>query len=415
VTTNSGFAPLIAPETAAPSGFAGSVREDRAQEAVVQARRPANRGRARARVQPAAGTREFSRPAHAAWHDNFLHPHDFAQTVHREVRRTERSGAPLSIVQYQLKRGAIDDPQNFEQLLAMLLGCKRETDMLGVVGVDTFALLCPDTDDEGARGVVNKIAPLVADLPVVSMSATYPDHLFDSMSRESSTGPTFHSFIVPNAQAKHVGTYRLKNALDIALALAALTILAPFMLFVALMVKLTSRGPVIFKQQRLGKGGVPFTFYKFRSMVVNGDDRIHREYTEKLIRAAEGAPPSAAPDESFKMRADPRITRFGRFIRTTSIDELPQLFNVLKGDMSMVGPRPCIPYEAAHYEPWHLRRILAAKPGITGVWQVEGRSRVSFSEMVRMDLRYIRDCSLALDLRILVKTVAVVIRCDGAS
>ncbi len=109
------------------------------------------------------------------------------------------------------------------------------------------------------------------------------------------------------------------------------------------------------------------------------------------------------------------MTKVGAWLRRTSLDELPQLVNVLKGDMSMVGPRPCIPYEAENYEPWHLRRILAAKPGITGVWQVEGRSKVTFSEMVRMDLRYIRECSLALDLKILMKTVAVVIRCDGAT
>jgi lipopolysaccharide/colanic/teichoic acid biosynthesis glycosyltransferase len=114
------------------------------------------------------------------------------------------------------------------------------------------------------------------------------------------------------------------------------------------------------------------------------------------------------------MKADPRVTRIGKIIRMTSIDELPQRFTVLKGDMSMVGPRPPIPYEATHYEPWHLRRILTGKPGITGLWQVEGRSRVTFSEMVRMDLRYIRDCSLSLDLKILLKTFAVVIRCDGA-
>ena len=115
------------------------------------------------------------------------------------------------------------------------------------------------------------------------------------------------------------------------------------------------------------------------------------------------------------MQADPRITRIGRLIRKTSLDELPQLFNVLRGDMSMVGPRPPLPYETAQYLPWHLRRILAVQPGITGLWQVEGRSRVSFNDMVRMDLRYIRECSLLLDLKILFKTVSVVLRCEGAA
>ena len=114
------------------------------------------------------------------------------------------------------------------------------------------------------------------------------------------------------------------------------------------------------------------------------------------------------------MKFDPRVTRVGRFIRKASIDELPQLYNVLRGDMSLVGPRPPLPYEAEQYEPWHLRRVLESKPGITGLWQIEGRSRVSFDEMVRMDLRYIQNQSLWLDLKILLKTVVVVVRCEGA-
>jgi lipopolysaccharide/colanic/teichoic acid biosynthesis glycosyltransferase len=150
-------------------------------------------------------------------------------------------------------------------------------------------------------------------------------------------------------------------------------------------------------------------------MVVDGDDRIHREYMARLIRTGQGdAPAEDSESPSYKMKADPRITRIGRFIRMSSIDELPQLFNVLKGDMSMVGPRPPIPYEAAHYEPWHLQRVLSAKPGITGLWQVAGRSRVTFTEMVRMDLRYVRNCSLRFDLKLLLRTIAVVLRCEGA-
>ncbi len=124
-------------------------------------------------------------------------------------------------------------------------------------------------------------------------------------------------------------------------------------------------------------------------------------------------PTDAKPE--YKLRSDPRVTSIGRFIRKTSIDELPQFFNVLKGDMSLVGPRPPIAYETAQYQPWHLRRVMTAKPGITGLWQVEGRGRVSFSEMVRMDVRYVRDCSFVLDLKLLFKTILVVLRCDGAA
>jgi lipopolysaccharide/colanic/teichoic acid biosynthesis glycosyltransferase len=160
---------------------------------------------------------------------------------------------------------------------------------------------------------------------------------------------------------------------------------------------------------------VPFTFYKFRSMWSDVDDRIHRDFVVGLIREGDVQPaPPGSRANPYKLSGDARITRVGRFIRKTSIDELPQLFNVLRGDMSLVGPRPPLPYEAANYEPWHLRRILGIQPGLTGLWQVEGRSRVGFNEMVRMDLRYLRKCSFGLDLRILLRTVRVVLMCDGA-
>jgi lipopolysaccharide/colanic/teichoic acid biosynthesis glycosyltransferase len=149
-------------------------------------------------------------------------------------------------------------------------------------------------------------------------------------------------------------------------------------------------------------------------MRTDADDSIHRDFVANLIRRDEAAGLANGTTATFKIKADPRITPIGRFIRRSSIDELPQLFNVLKGEMSLVGPRPPIPYEAAQYQPWHLRRVVSVKPGMTGIWQVEGRSRVPFNEMVRMDLRYIRECSLALDLQLMFKTVMVVLRGIGA-
>ena len=404
--TDSGFAPLIVTEPSIANGLGGMglPHDDR-----PHARHVMRGGKARAR--PNAGSRSALGPAHS----HLLPSDDFACAVHHETRRSERSNAPLSIVQYAIDDAFVDDPLYFERLFAALQNSMRETDVLGQIGVDTLAILCPDTDNEGARGLVAKMAPLIASLPVAVVTATYPERLFDNLSRGASAGAEFHSFVVPSGSTKNVGTYPLKGALDVIAALIALIVLGPLMLLVALIVKATSEGPVIFKQQRIGKGGMPFTFYKFRSMVVNTDDRIHREYTANLIRAGRAGAAAEPATGSFKMKADPRVTKIGRIIRKTSLDELPQLFNVLKGDMSMVGPRPCIPYEAANYEPWHLRRILSAKPGITGVWQVEGRSKVNFSEMVRMDLRYIRDCTLMLDLKIMMKTFGVVIRCDGAS
>jgi lipopolysaccharide/colanic/teichoic acid biosynthesis glycosyltransferase len=187
------------------------------------------------------------------------------------------------------------------------------------------------------------------------------------------------------------------------------------MLVIALAIGLTSRGPVIFRQTRLGWGGRPFVFYKFRSMRIDADDRIHREYVASLIAGnLKLVNQGDATRPLYKLHRDPRVTSVGRLIRRTSMDELPQLFNVVKGDMSLVGPRPPLPYEVASYESWHLGRILDTKPGMTGLWQVNGRSRTSFEEMVRLDLQYVRNCSLALDLRILLRTAKAVLEGSGA-
>ena len=347
--------------------------------------------------------------------DDALPPNNFLNDLHREMRRAERSRAALSLVLYQVDDKRPQESRHAGRLLEVLWSAKRETDIVGHVGDDMIAVLCPDTDEQGTKGFTRKIDAQAGDVPFAAVVATYPDDLFENLAKGTRTQPAFHPFLVSNAIVQRACGYPLKRCLDIAGALIAICLLGPLMLVVAASIALTSRGPIIFKQTRLGKDGVPFTFYKFRSMAMNVDDRVHREFVASLIKgeqtqgaAAEG---QAAP---YKLQSDPRITGIGRFIRKTSIDELPQFFNVLKGDMSLVGPRPPISYEAAHYQSWHLRRILTIKPGITGLWQVEGRSRVTFNEMVRMDLRYIRDCSLALDLKLLLKTVLVVVRREGA-
>jgi lipopolysaccharide/colanic/teichoic acid biosynthesis glycosyltransferase len=189
----------------------------------------------------------------------------------------------------------------------------------------------------------------------------------------------------------------------------------PLLLIIALAIKVSSKGPVFFKQQRVGQYGECFTFLKFRSMYVNNDERVHRKFVTEMI-ANETAPGHAGKktDGVYKIKNDSRVTRVGKFLRRTSLDELPQLLNVLKGEMSLVGPRPAIPYELAAYQTWHRRRVLEAKPGITGMWQVAGRSRVQFDDMVRMDLRYAMAWSPWLDLKILLLTPMAVIRGSGA-
>jgi len=172
---------------------------------------------------------------------------------------------------------------------------------------------------------------------------------------------------------------------------------------------------VLFRQQRVGQHGECFTFLKFRSMYVNNDQHVHQKFVTELI-ANQTAPELSdkKSDGVYKMKNDSRVTRVGKFLRRSSLDELPQLLNVFTGEMSLVGPRPAIPYELAAYQTWHRRRVLEAKPGITGIWQVAGRSRVQFDDMVRMDLRYAMAWTPWLDLKILLRTPLAVIRGSGA-
>jgi lipopolysaccharide/colanic/teichoic acid biosynthesis glycosyltransferase len=206
--------------------------------------------------------------------------------------------------------------------------------------------------------------------------------------------------------------YICKRALDVAGSLAFLTLFAPVFAVVAALVKLTSSGPVFFRQVRIGEGGKPFTMLKFRSMRVNASADIHQQYVTQFIKS--GAPAHAGTPGVYKLTNDPRITPIGDFIRRTSIDEFPQFFNVLGGSMSLVGPRPPLKYEVEQYKAWHCRRVVEAKPGITGLWQVEGRSRTTFDEMVRLDLRYARSRSIWTDLKILLATPRAVIAGKGA-
>ncbi len=193
-----------------------------------------------------------------------------------------------------------------------------------------------------------------------------------------------------------------KRMLDLFGAACALVLLAPVVAVLALIVRLTSRGPVFYRSTRIGRGGRPFTFYKLRSMVKDAD--LKRRHLSHL---------NEADGPVFKIARDPRITPIGRFMRSTSLDEVPQFWNVLKGDMSLVGPRPPIPEEVAQYEPWQLRR-LDMRPGLTCLWQISGRSRIGFQEWMRLDLEYIRHRSFRLDLKILLRTIPAVLSREGA-
>jgi len=243
-------------------------------------------------------------------------------------------------------------------------------------------------------------------------------HLFpeewDPSNPDRKNNPTLYPDLNKRDGNNRVGS-AMKRAMDVVGSLLLLIVFSPVFAVIAAAVKLTSRGPVLFRQQRIGEHGTAFTFLKFRSMYVNNDASQHKEYVRKLIAGQAIKHPTNGNGEAiFKLTNDPRITPVGNFLRRTSLDELPQFINVLRGEMSLVGPRPPVPYEVEAYATWHRRRLLEAKPGITGLWQVQGRSRVGFDDMVRLDLRYARNCSPWLDLKILVQTPKAVIAGNGA-
>jgi lipopolysaccharide/colanic/teichoic acid biosynthesis glycosyltransferase len=202
-----------------------------------------------------------------------------------------------------------------------------------------------------------------------------------------------------------------KRLFDVVASTLVLIVAAPAMLLITLAVGVSSPGGALFRQTRLGLGGRPFALYKFRTMYVGCPDDIHRDFVQRLLR--DDAPGTARAHGLFKIESDPRVTPVGRLLRRTSLDELPQLFNVMRGEMSLVGPRPVLAWEAAQFRPEHLARF-SVRPGLTGLWQVSGRNRLTMTQALDLDLDYVRSHGFALDTMILLKTVPTVLMQDGA-
>ncbi len=352
----------------------------------------------------------------------------FLQVLNVEQRRTERSGRRfvLLLMHCSPLRSAASPRKSLESILNTLSASIRATDITGwykqgsVIGV-IFTEIGSACEKEVTRTLRAKAAKVLS-TALGSEQANQIDihlHIFPANWDQDDDDDSGDGTLVPADPAEsrlpRKACKAVKRAVDIAGSLSALLILAPIMAAIAALVKLTSPGPVLFKQQRVGHYGRSFSFWKFRSMVCNNNQAIHEEFVKTLITNHNGA--AHQPNDgqqAYKLTNDPRITPIGRFLRRSSLDELPQLFNVLVGDMSLVGPRPPIPYEVKYYDTWHRRRVLAAKPGITGLWQVTGRSRVGFDEMVRLDLRYAISWSLWLDLKILLQTPRAVLGGEGA-
>ena len=343
----------------------------------------------------------------------------FLNMLHVEQKRSERSSRPFVLM--LIRPAAMQEKTDPEaawpaEALRALSGGTRETDIKGwyrqgaVAGI-IFTEIPADGAEKATVAVASKMETVLRKA-VEGTGAGFEIlcYLFPEDWHEGGGGPKVprrHPDLVRDAPAK--SQVVVKRWVDITGSASALVLFSPLFVAVAAAVKLTSKGPVIFRQERLGQHGRPFTFLKFRSMEADNDTEIHRSYVAKLIAGTEedGGTPV------FKLTNDPRVTRVGRFLRRTSLDELPQFWNVLCGDMSLVGPRPPLPYEFEKYEMWHRQR-LAVKPGITGLWQVEGRSRVSFAEMIRLDLRYGRRFSIWQDLRILLRTPRAMLTGRGA-
>jgi lipopolysaccharide/colanic/teichoic acid biosynthesis glycosyltransferase len=345
----------------------------------------------------------------------------FKDVLIRERKRAERCNQPFVLLLASSDCGDTS-PAIWGAAVEALTTSIRETDVLGwfeqgtVLGViltEIQALDAPIACEIEAR-VWEELGRRVNAPAPLSLSIQF--HVYPEPSNVETSGllpvdPILQKFQETDDQAP--ARDAIKRGLDVIGSLILLTALSPLFLLIAALVKLTSRGPVLFRQVRIGQRAKPFTMLKFRTMHVNAGHATHQAFVTSLIKSG-SQPQDPGAKGLFKIVNDPRITFVGRILRKTSLDELPQLWNTFCGSMSLVGPRPPIPYEVEQYEHWHRRRVLEAKPGITGLWQVTGRSRTTFDQMVRLDLRYARSRSLWTDLKILLATPMAVIAGKGA-
>jgi lipopolysaccharide/colanic/teichoic acid biosynthesis glycosyltransferase len=344
--------------------------------------------------------------------------------VIRHRNHVDRSNEPLVIMLVALNdRPAAADLPVWAPTIETVAAAIRETDVLGWFERQTvLGVILTDLDAfDGARRreLENRLrrafAARLDAKGAGSVSIHFYVHAAPNGAAAEGLLPAEPLLVQLRPHTRRGRLYGLiKRALDVAGSVTLLVAFAPLFLLIALAVRLTSPGPVFFRQVRVGRMMKPFTILKFRTMSVTADHAIHHEFVAQFIQAGGPAARKPGAPELFKIANDPRVTPVGRLLRKTSLDELPQLWNVLRGEMSLVGPRPPIPYEVEQYKTWHCRRVLEAKPGITGLWQVTGRSRTTFDEMVRLDIRYARTCSLANDLKILLATPAAVIAGKGA-
>lgn len=387
--------------------------------------------RARVRATPASGLHEISSGRRSPGlgrsstrRDHVLNDQAFRAMLALERRRAERSGRSFILmlldatgVNNGVRRA--DVPQRLSQLVSDAI---RESDLIGwyldqeILGV-VFTEIDADQKYVHAEALHCRLVEVLqAGLePAIASGIVLSIHVFPESWSSGSSDPAADIKLYPDVAGRAPKLPLItKRLMDILGSAALIAALAPVLAAVAIAIKLTSKGPVVFRQKRLGRLGKSFQCLKFRTMYVDNDEKIHREYVQSFIAGEVKQESGCASHAVFKIKNDPRVTAVGAFLRRTSLDELPQFWNVLRGEMSLVGPRPSLAYEFEAYDLWHRRRVLEVKPGVTGLWQVIGRSRTTFQEMVRMDLRYCQHWSLSLDVKILLATPLAVVRGHGA-
>ena len=344
-----------------------------------------------------------------------------------ERKRTERTKAPflLMLLEAVNDESANRNRTTLRKVISALLSSSRDTDLIGwyqegvIVGAMFTGLVVNDRRavlDTFLTKVTANLREELSEEQFNQIRISF--HVYPDDWDHEKPGRPSNAALYPDLISRDKGKRTVlvvKRVIDILGSATMLALCAPLFAVIALVIKLSSKGPVFYRQMRVGRYGQTFTFLKFRSMYVDNDCGVHKEFVMRLIASHPASKGQGESESSvYKLTNDKRITRVGKILRRTSLDELPQFLNVLIGDMSLVGPRPPIPYELAAYQTWHRRRLLGVKPGITGLWQVMGRSTIRFDEMVRLDLRYASTWTPWLDLRILLRTPGAVIKGTGA-
>ncbi len=352
---------------------------------------------------------------------------EFRRMIALERKRSERSRKPFMLLLLDVgeQLAAEKSGKTLKTILSALAKSSRETDITGWYASErVIGVLFTEIGTEDSVSIPSTIIARVTGTLRLQLTSTQfgqlnlSFHVFpedwDHEGEQRPSNPTLYPDLSQREDDRRV-FHVMKRMMDILGSVLALVLFSPLLICGAIAVKVTSKGPIFFRQRRIGQYGKSFVFLKFRSMYVNNDAAVHKAYVQQLIAGKADKQPSNGSGEGvYKLTRDPRITRVGAFLRKTSMDELPQFINVLRGEMSLVGPRPPVPYEVEAYDIWHRRRLLEAKPGITGLWQVSGRSKVKFDDMVRLDLHYARHWSPWTDMKILWRTPGAVVLGDGA-